>query len=86
MWLPTPFYEKAPHYWLVLGLLFIVFGVYLGLAAQSAYLYIGIFLGIGCCAWSLRVFKIRARSKQSRAPEPVATPITAAPEVSDVPE
>ena len=46
MWLPTPVYEKAPHYWLLLGLLLIVLGVYLGLEIGRAYLVVGVGCGI----------------------------------------
>lgn len=64
MYLPTPFYEKAPHYWLLLGLLFIVVGTYLGFQDERAYFYIGITIGVACCAWSMRVFSKRAQKRR----------------------
>jgi hypothetical protein len=69
VWLPTPFYEKAPHYWLLLGLLFIIFGSYLGVQMQAYYIYGGIGIGLGCCAWSYRVFSQRAKYHQAPQPE-----------------
>jgi hypothetical protein len=64
VWLPSQFYEKAPHYWLLLGLLFIVVGSYLGLQVELNYLYFGVATGLGCCLWSVRVFNIRAKHRQ----------------------
>ena len=64
MWLPSQFYEKAPHYWLILGLLFIVVGSYLGLQIGLNYLYFGVAVGICCCCWSVRVFSARAKHRR----------------------
>lgn len=59
MWLPSAIYEKAPHYWLLLGLLFIIIGMYLGFEVQREYLYAGIGLGVACCLWGFRVMSQR---------------------------
>jgi len=64
VWLPSQFYEKAPHYWLILGLLFIVVGSYLGLQIGLNYLYFGVVVGICCCCWSVRVFSARAKHRR----------------------
>ena len=64
MYLPSPFYEKAPHYWLLLGVLFIVVGTYLGFQVERTYMYLGIVIGVACCAWSMRVFSKRSRSRR----------------------
>ena len=83
MWLPSQFYEKAPHYWLLLGLLFIVVGSYLGLQVELNYLYFGVGVGLCCCLWSVRVFATRAkhrRSKSSDKSEQLAEPV---PELTD---
>ncbi len=64
MWLPSQFYEKAPHYWLILGLLFIVVGSYLGLQIGFNYLYFGVAVGLCCCWWSIRVFTARAKYRR----------------------
>lgn len=63
MWIPTPVYEKAPHYWLLLGLLFIVVGSYLGLQDGRSFMFGGVAVGIACCLWSIRVFSKRAQSR-----------------------
>ena len=36
MWLPEPIYERLPQFWLLLGLIFIAFGIYLGLDISAA--------------------------------------------------
>ena len=64
MWLPTPVYEKAPHYWLLLGLLVIVVGSYLGYERNPVFIYTGVAVGIACCAWGVRVFTKRAQSRE----------------------
>ena len=64
MWLPTPVYERAPHYWLLLGFLFIVVGSYLGYANDPIFIYSGVAVGIGCCAWGVRVLAKRAQSRE----------------------
>ena len=67
MWLPNQFYEKAPHYWLFLGLLFILVGSYLGMQVEERnYLYLGVVVGLSCCLWSFRVFSARARYRRSQ--------------------
>ena len=72
MWLPSQFYEKAPHYWLVLGLMFILVGSYLGSQVERNYLYLGVAVGLCCCLWSVRVFTIRAKYRKRAASEDVA--------------
>jgi hypothetical protein len=67
VWLPTPVYEKAPHYWLLLGLLFIVVGMYLGYARDPIFIYTGIAVGVACCAWGIRV--LAKRAKRSEEPD-----------------
>ena len=67
MWLPTPIYEKAPHYWLLLGLLLIVLGVYLGLAVARSYLYLGVGFGAVSCAWSVRTYWKRSLQRERPA-------------------
>jgi len=70
MWLPTPFYERAPHYWLLLGLLLIVLGAYLGLQMDRVYLYPGMGLGVACCLWSVRIFMRRSLQRPAARIEP----------------
>jgi len=68
VWLPSQFYEKAPYYWLLLGLLFIVVGSYLGMQVDLNYLYLGVATGLGCCFWSVRVFTARAKHRRPESP------------------
>lgn len=67
MWLPTPFYERAPHYWLLIGLLLIVVGMYLGFEIHRVYMFVGLGFGVASCLWSARVFARRKpRQQESR--------------------
>lgn len=61
MYLPNSVYERAPHYWLFVGLLLMVLGVYLGVQMDAVFLYVGVTLGVLSCAWGVRVFLHRAR-------------------------
>lgn len=61
MYLPNSLYERAPYYWLFIGLLLMVLGVYLGLQMDPAFLYLGVTLGVLSFAWGVRVFLHRTR-------------------------
>lgn len=61
MYLPNSLYERAPHYWLFVGLLLLVLGVYLGVQMDPVFLYVGVTLGLLSCGWGLRVFLHRMR-------------------------
>lgn len=54
-------YERAPHYWLFVGLLLLVIGTYLGVQVDTKYLYVGGLLGLLSCAWGVRVLLRRMR-------------------------
>lgn len=69
MWLPTRLYEKAPHYWLFLGLFLMVVGTYLGLEMDPRYLYVGLGVGFACCAWSARTYWQRSFNREQAAGE-----------------
>jgi len=60
MWIPNPVYDRAPHYWLFLGLLLIIVGIYLGIEIDSLYMYLGVAVGLAACLWGVRVFVKRA--------------------------
>jgi len=60
MWLPTAFYERAPQYWLLLGLAFGLAGAYLGIKIHPLLMYLGLVIGAACCGWSLRIFLQRS--------------------------
>jgi hypothetical protein len=59
MWLPTPLYERVPQFWLLLGLLFMITGLYLGFEYHMAFLYVGV--GGACVLWSVAVIVWRHR-------------------------
>lgn len=75
MWLPTPIYERVPQFWLLLGLLFMSSGTYLGFDYPLTKLYFG--TGFICTAWSLWIFTMRFRNrktlKEARKDTPSAT-------------
>ena len=62
MWLPSPVYERVPQFWLLMGLLFLAFGLYLGFEFQLIFVYLGLgALCIGRSAWVFVTrFKFRA--------------------------
>jgi hypothetical protein len=62
MWLPTPIYERIPQFWLLLGLLFMSSGTYLGFDYALSFVYFGV--GFVCCVWGLWVYSMRLRTRQ----------------------
>ena len=62
MWLPTPLYERAPQFWLLLGLLFISAGTYLGFEHTMAFVYFGV--GFFCIAWSAGIIVMRNKFRR----------------------
>lgn len=61
MYLPDSLYERAPHYWVFIGLLLIVIGVYLGVQMSMTFMYLGVGFGLLSCAWGVRVLLRRMR-------------------------
>jgi hypothetical protein len=61
MYLPNSLYERAPHYWLFVGLLLVVLGVYLGIQVDTKFMLLGVTLGALSFAWGVRVFLHRSR-------------------------
>jgi hypothetical protein len=61
MWIPTPIYERIPQFWLLLGLLFMSAGTYLGFDYKLSFLYFGV--GFVCCIWSLWIFTMRLKHR-----------------------
>ena len=70
MWLPTPIYERLPQFWLLLGLLFMSSGTYLGFDYSLSFAYFGV--GFVCCIWSAWVFTVRLRNRSDEVQEGVA--------------
>ena len=65
MWLPAPIYERLPIFWIVLGLLFIAGGLYIGLEISPALGYITV--GIACFFAGVAVAGLRARYRRYHA-------------------
>lgn len=63
MWLPTPVYERLPQFWLLLGLLFMSSGVYLGFDYDLSFVYFGV--GAACVVWALAIFVKRLRYRKT---------------------
>ena len=59
MWLPTPVYERIPQFWLLIGLLFMSSGLYLGFDYELSFVYFGV--GVFCVAWGALIFIKRMR-------------------------
>lgn len=61
MWVPAPVYERIPQFWLLLGLLFMASGVFLGFEYVLSFVYIGV--GFACCGWSAWILVTRLRHR-----------------------
>ena len=74
MWLPAPIYERVPQFWLLLGLLFFAFGLYLGFEFELIFAYLG--LGALCIARSVWIFQVRwmHRSQSAESKREPAAP------------
>ena len=74
MWLPAPIYERVPQFWLLLGLLFFAFGLYLGFEFELIFAYVA--LGALCVARSIWIFLARRmhRSQDAESEQEPATP------------
>ena len=59
MWLPTPIYEKVPQFWLLLGLLFVTLGLYIGFEFEMIYFYLA--LGVLCTFRGFWIHLVRLR-------------------------
>ncbi len=65
MWLPTPIYEKTPQLWLLMAVLFVVLGIYIGFAYPLTYFYV--LLGVVCGVRGLQVWRMRTSFRRERA-------------------
>lgn len=61
MYLPNSLYERAPQYWLFIGMLLVILGVYLGMQVDSKFMYVGAGLGVLSCGWGVRILLRRMR-------------------------
>ena len=62
MFLPAPIYERLPQFWLLLGLLFMSSGTYLGFDYSLSFFYFGV--GFVCCLWSMWIFTKRLAHRE----------------------
>jgi hypothetical protein len=62
MWLPESIYARVPQFWLLMGLLFFAFGLYLGFEYQLIFVYLA--TGTFCVLRSLWIYKIRREFKK----------------------
>ena len=75
MWIPAPIYERIPQFWVLISLLFMSSGVYLGFDYELTWVYFG--TGMFCFAWGIRLFVMRfvyrkAKQEQSQEEQPDA--------------
>jgi hypothetical protein len=61
MYLPNSLYQRAPQYWLFVGMLLVVLGVYLGIQVDAKFMVLGVGLGTLSCVWGVRILVRRAR-------------------------
>jgi tetrahydromethanopterin S-methyltransferase subunit C len=61
MYIHSSLYERAPQYWIFVGILLVVLGIYLGVEMSSTFLYVGVTLGLASCVWGVRILMRRAR-------------------------
>jgi ABC-type dipeptide/oligopeptide/nickel transport system permease subunit len=78
----TPVYERVPQFWLLLGILFMASGTYLGFDFELSFLYFGV--GFICWVWSFRIFITRLRSP--KAPDYIQAQAQAPAESTEQPE
>jgi uncharacterized membrane protein YedE/YeeE len=65
MWLPTPIYERTPQLWLLMAVLFVALGLYIGLAYTLTYFYLA--LGVVCGVRGIQVWRMRSNFRRARA-------------------
>lgn len=64
MWLPTKLYERLPLWWILVGLVFMLSALYLGLDYGPAYGYLG--LGVGCSVFGLLITIWRTQHRNNK--------------------
>ena len=72
MWLPTPIYERTPQLWLLMGVLFVVLGLYIGLAYKLTIFYL--VLGVICVVRGLQVWRLRSNYRRALEAAPSEDP------------
>ncbi len=72
MWIPTPIYERLPQFWLLLGIVFMSSGLYLGFDYAWSHFYFVV--GIGCCLKSMWIFTMRLAARKPAGGEATEQP------------
>jgi hypothetical protein len=65
MWLPTPVYERIPQLWFLFGLLFVAYGLYVGLDIATSIVYLAV--GLAGCFTGACVAALRSRHRRDRS-------------------
>jgi hypothetical protein len=63
MWIPAQIYERIPQFWILLALLFIALGLYIGFDIEFIFFYLA--LGLLCFGRgiSIQLMRLRFRGK-----------------------
>jgi hypothetical protein len=61
MYIPNSLYERAPQYWLLIGVLLVILGIYLGVEVNGRFMATGVSLGLASCAWGVHILLRRSR-------------------------
>ena len=72
MWLPTKLYERLPLWWILVGLVFMLSSLYLGLDYGAAYGYLG--LGVACSVFGLIITLWRSQHRNDKNANEQPTP------------
>ena len=83
MWLPDSIYARVPQFWLLMGLLFFAFGLYLGFDYDLIFVYLG--TGVFCILRSLWIYKVR-RAFRKIPFTTINKPIAAEPQAEQSPD
>lgn len=62
MWLPTSVYERLPHFWVSAGILFIAYGLFMGLDLTVSLVAIG--MGVVSIVDGIALAMIRANVRR----------------------
>ena len=63
MWLPTPVYERVPAFYVLVGMLLVADGLYLGFELPVAFYYVGFGFASFAYGVAIRIIRIRYRRR-----------------------
>lgn len=67
MWLPDKLYNRLPHIWIVVGVLFIIASMYMTMGYQWSIWYFG--AGVACSVYGMVLFLVRSRKELGSQPD-----------------